>query len=45
MLVVCNITRVRVNEFVRASVGMCTALLVALLIITYVPWFSLALTR
>jgi len=45
MLVVCNITRVKVGEFIRESLGMYLALIVALLLITFVPEISLALTR
>ncbi|GGA59427.1 TRAP transporter large permease [Pelagibacterium lentulum] len=45
MLVVCNITKVRVSTFIKESTGMYLALLLALLIITYVPELSLWLTR
>jgi tripartite ATP-independent transporter DctM subunit len=45
MLVVCNITKVKVGEFIRESFGMYLALIVALLLITFVPQISLALIR
>lgn len=45
MLVVCNITKVKVSAFIKESLGMYLALLLALLVITYVPEISLALTR
>ncbi len=45
MLVVCNITKVKVGEFIRESFGMYLALLVALLLITFIPQISLALIR
>ena len=45
MLVVCNITKVKVGEFIRESLPLYGALLVALLLITFVPQISLALIR
>lgn len=45
MLVVCNITKVKVSDFIRGSTGIYIALLVGLALITYVPHISLALTR
>ncbi len=45
MLVVCNITKVKVGEFIRESFGMYLALIVALLLITFIPQISLALIR
>lgn len=45
MLVVCNITKVKVGAFIRESLPLYGALLVALLLITFVPQISLALIR
>lgn len=45
MLVVCNITKVKVGEFIREALPLYAALLVALLLITFVPQISLALIR
>ncbi len=44
MLLVCNITRVTMNEFLKESVALLLALLVALALVTYVPAISLLLT-
>jgi len=44
MLVVCNITKVNVAEFTRQSLGLYAALLIGLLLITYVPEISLLLS-
>ena len=43
MLVVCNITRVSVGAFTREATSLYIALLVALLLVTFVPAISLAL--
>ncbi|WP_417211663.1 TRAP transporter large permease [Antarctobacter sp.] len=43
MLLVCNLTRTAIADFVREGWPFILALMVALLIVTYVPWFSLAL--
>ncbi|ODT65596.1 MAG: C4-dicarboxylate ABC transporter [Pelagibacterium sp. SCN 63-23] len=45
MLVVCNITKVKVGAFIRESLPLYGALLVALLLITFLPQISLALIR
>jgi TRAP-type C4-dicarboxylate transport system permease large subunit len=45
MLVVCNITKVKVSDFIKESTGMYLALILALLVITYVPEISLFLAR
>lgn len=42
MLLVCNITKVQLSAFVRESLPLLVALLVALLLVTYVPAISLA---
>ena len=44
MLVVCNITKVNVAEFTRQSLGLYAALLIGLVLITYVPEISLLLS-
>jgi len=44
MLLVCNLTRTSIAEFIREGWPFILALLVALLLVTYVPWLSLALT-
>lgn len=43
MLVVCNISKVNVADFTRQSVGLYAALIIGLLLITYVPDISLLL--
>lgn len=43
MLLVCNLTKTSIASFIREGWPFILALLVALLIVTYVPWFSLAL--
>lgn len=43
MLLVCNLTRTSIAAFIREGWPFILALLSALLIVTYVPWFSLAL--
>jgi tripartite ATP-independent transporter DctM subunit len=44
MLLVCNLTDVRVADFLRESVPLLAALLIALALVTYVPAISLVLT-
>ena len=44
MLLVCNITRTKLTDFVKEGVPLFLALLVALLLVTYIPAISLALT-
>lgn len=44
MLLVCNITKVKMNDFLREGMPLLLALLVALLLVTYIPAISLALT-
>lgn len=43
LLLVCNLTRVSIPAFIRDGWPFLLAILVALLLVTYVPWFSLAL--
>lgn len=43
LLMVCNLTRVSIPAFIRDGWPFLLAILVALLLVTYVPWFSLAL--
>lgn len=43
MLLVCNLTKTSIASFIREGWPFILALLIALLIVTYVPWFSLAL--
>lgn len=43
MFVSCDIARLKTMDFIRASTPFFAMLLIALVIITYVPWFSLAL--
>lgn len=43
MLLVCNLTRTSIASFISEGWPFILALLTALLIVTYVPWFSLAL--
>lgn len=43
MFVSCDIARLKTVDFIRASTPFFFMLLLALVIITYVPWFSLAL--
>ncbi|HLS16462.1 MAG TPA: TRAP transporter large permease [Paenalcaligenes sp.] len=44
MLLICNITRVPMNDFLKESVPLFIALLVALVLVTYIPAISLLLT-
>lgn len=44
MLLVCNITNVKMNDFLREGLPLLLALLVALLLVTFFPSISLALT-
>lgn len=43
LLLVCNLSRVSIPAFIRDGWPFLLAILVALLLVTYVPWFSLAL--
>lgn len=43
MLLVCNLTRVSVASFLRDGWPFLLAIFVALLLVTYIPWLSLAL--
>lgn len=43
MLLVCNLTKTSIGAFIREGWPFILALLIALLLVTYVPWFSLAL--
>ncbi|WP_207101641.1 TRAP transporter large permease [Paracoccus shandongensis] len=43
LLLVCNLSRVSIPAFMRDGWPFLLAILVALLLVTYVPWFSLAL--
>ncbi|KKW67074.1 C4-dicarboxylate ABC transporter [Lampropedia cohaerens] len=44
MLLVCNITNVKMNDFLKQGLPLFLALLVALMLVTYIPAISLALT-
>ena len=44
MLLVCNITNVKLNDFLKQGLPLLLALLVALALVTYIPAISLALT-
>lgn len=43
LLLVCNLSRVSIPAFMRDGWPFLLAILVALILVTYVPWFSLAL--
>lgn len=45
MLMVCNIAKVKVSDFTRQAVSIYAALIIMLLIVTYIPQLSLLLAR